>query len=272
MTAQQIGACLGFIHIQSPPLSLYHKEFCSDNSFDLYRQIWNWCLANIKSTRIISFKSNQAHAVTLIKNYLAIHHRETECHISEITEFQKKPLAERVQQFRAIGPMNFIGNASDKKCYQFSIDKMLMVAKFRIGDFLKLSPIGTNNIQDGFSVILHTYSPKDGVVTVRPLSQKAGFSKNQLYALDEDATDWNTAKIAKILNLLQNRNFNPEVIKLLLGHTKNFASNAINWIEQWYPSKAPDAKLNHLQKKALALPFREKIGLIRCKLRNRLLI
>jgi superfamily I DNA and/or RNA helicase len=38
--------------------------------------------------------------------------------------------------------------------------------------------------------------------------------------------------------------------------------NATHWIEQWYASKALTAGLNALQKQALALPFREKIGLI----------
>lgn len=49
---------------------------------------------------------------------------------------------------------------------------------------------------------------------------------------------------------------------MLLGHTKSFASDATHWIEQWYQPRALAAGLNHLQKQALRLPFREKIGLI----------
>ena len=137
-----------------------------------------------------------------------------------------------------------------------------MVSKFRVGDFLKLSPVGSGQIQDGFSVVLETYSPEQGLLSLRPLSQKMSFSRNQLYALDEDATDWNAPKIARVLNLLKDPKFCPEVIQMLLGHTKSFASNTTHWIEQWYQSRALAAGLNHLQKQALMLPFREKIGLI----------
>ena len=117
----QVGACLGFSSCQIQPFSLYHRESFSDTSFDLYRQIWNWCLSNVKSQRVVSFEGNKAHSVPLINAYLAMHHREAECRMSEIFEFQKNPLPERVKQFRAIGPMSFLGGAADKKCYQFSI-------------------------------------------------------------------------------------------------------------------------------------------------------
>lgn len=267
ITARQISACLGIPCDQRKPLSLYHKEPFSDASFDLYRQIWNWCLSNVKSNRVVSFAgtpfNNKTHAVSLIQDYLSVHHRETECHISEIVAFQKNPLSERVQQCRAIGPMSFLGGATDKKCYQFSMDEKLTVSKFRVGDFLKLSPVKSSQIQDGFSVILDTYSPEEGTLTVRPLSRKVSFSKNQLYALDEDATDWNSPKIVKVLNLLNDRNFNPEVVQLLLGQVKRSSeSSDLDWIERWYQSIAPDAGLNPFQKKALTLPFREKVGLI----------
>jgi len=267
ITSVQVGACLGFSGSPVPPLSLYHKELFSDSSFDLYRQIWNWCLANVKSQRVVAFASNKAHSSSLIHAYLTVHHRETECRMSDISEFQKNPLTERVKQFRAIGPIRLLGGGANKEGYQFSIDAKSEVSKFRVGDFLKLSPVGSGQIQDGFSVVLTTYLPKQGLLSVRPLSQKVSFSRNQLYALDEDATDWNAPKITKVLNLLKDPKVCPEVIQMLLGHTKSFASNdsssnTSSWIEQWYQSRALVAGLNHLQKQALTLPFRERIGLI----------
>ncbi|MCX7116657.1 MAG: DEAD/DEAH box helicase, partial [Legionellales bacterium] len=260
ITASQIAACLGISRVQNPPLSLYHREVFSDTSFDLYRHIWNWCLSNVKSTRVIIHHKTQADS--LIQDYLSIHHRETECHLSDIIAFQKNPLQERVQQFRAIGPMRFQGLAADPTCYPFSIDETSRVSKFRAGDFLKLSPVRGEHIQEGFSVILDTYSPEQGTLTVRPLSRKMSVSKNQSYALDEDATDWNSPKIANVLNLLQNRSFNPDLIQLLQGALKSQTSSGLEWVETWYPSVAPVARLNPLQKKALTLPFSEKIGFI----------
>ncbi|MGL5263356.1 MAG: DEAD/DEAH box helicase [Candidatus Rhabdochlamydia sp.] len=261
LTPMQVCACLGLSNHQIPPLSLYHRESFSDSSFDLCRQIWNWSLANVKSRRVVSFEDNKTHVIPLIHAYLAVHHRETECRMSDISEFQKNPLPERIKQFRAIGPIHFLGPAANKEGYQFSIDKQ-SVSKFRVGDFLKLSPVGSGQIQDGFSVVLDTYSPEKGLLSIRSLSQKVSFSKNLLYALDEDATDWNAPKIARVLNLMKDPKFSPEVIRLLLGHTKSFISDATGWVEQWYQTKALIAGLNHLQKQALMLPFREKIGLI----------
>lgn len=263
LTALQVGACLGLSDCQVQPLSLYHKEPFTDGSFDRVRQIWNWCLSQVKSMRVVYFEGNKVPSVPLIGAYLAMHHREVECRMSDIIEFQKNPLPERVKQFRAIGPISFLGStAIDKKCFQFSIDDKLPVSKFRVGDFLKLAPIESCDIQDGFSVVLDSYLPDEGMLSLRPLSQKMSLRRHQLYALDEDATDWNAPKIAKVLTLLKDPNFSSEVIQMLLGHIKSPPSDANAWIERWYQSQAPAAGLNPLQKKALGLPFREKIGLI----------
>lgn len=264
LTVTQVGACLGLACNHPPQLSLYHKESSSDIPFDLCRQIWSWCLSKVESRRIVSFESNKAGSVPLINTYLTVHHREVECRASEILKFQKQPLSERVKQFRSIGPISFLGNVTHHKqrCYQFSIDTELMVSKFRVGDFLKISPVDSDQIQDGLSVILHSYSPEQGTLSIRPLSQKVSFSKNQLYALDESATDWNAPKIEKILHLLKNPNFRPDVIQILLGYAKSFTTSTTHWVEQWYRSNAQAAMLNHYQKEALKLPFREKIGLI----------
>lgn len=262
ITAGQVGACLGLSRPKAQPLSLYHREAFTDTSLDLYRQIWNWCLANIKSNRIVSFNLYKAHSVPLIHAYLGVHHRESECRMSEILEFQKHPLPKRVEQFRAIGPIRFLARTADKKGYQFSIDAESTTSKFRVGDFLKLSPIGNNRVQDGMSVVLDTYQPELRILSVRLLSPKASLSRNQLYALDEDATDWNAPKIARVLNLLKDPAFKPEVMQMLLGHAKKVTPGTTDWIEQWYPSRAQAAGLNDLQKKALLLPFKENIGFI----------
>ena len=56
LTSMQVGACLGLSDCQIQPLSLYHRESFSDSSFDLYRQIWNWSLSNVKSQRVVLFE------------------------------------------------------------------------------------------------------------------------------------------------------------------------------------------------------------------------
>lgn len=265
LTATQVALSLG--HVSDPPqlLSLYHKEFPSDISFDLYRHIWNWCLSQVKSRRTISFDFHSSRSVPLINAYLAIQHRENECRAHEILEFQKNPGPKRVESFRSINPLSFLGTVTEgkQKCYQFSMDTQLPVSKFRVGDFLRLSPVESSQIQEGFSVILESYSSEEGTLSVRPLSQKITLSKKQLYTLDENATDWNAPKIKKILTLLKDSKFRPKLIQMLLGHEESFSSTAIRWVEQWYDSKIQNAScLNKMQKKALMLPFLKNIGLI----------
>lgn len=265
LTPAQVGACLGFTGSSPPPLSLYHQAPFSDAMFELCREIWNWALSHVKSRRVVVFEHHQNHPQSLMNDYLSIHRREIECRMHDILQFQKNSLAERVKQFRAIGPMRF--NGANQRCYQFSIDIEAPVSKFRVGDFLKLSPVESSQIQQGFSVVLESYLPEEGRLSVRPLSQKASFSKHHLYALDEDATDWNAQKISQVLTRLKNPKLCPEVIQMLLGHTKSLAKASFgaasdDWAEQWYASKASAAQLNPLQKQALLLPFREKVGLI----------
>jgi superfamily II DNA/RNA helicase len=264
LTAAQVALCLGLVSDTPHALSFFHRESPTQISFDLYRHIWSWCLSQIKSRRTVSFDFHKPHSVPLISAYIAIQHREKECRSHGILEFQKNPLSHRVENFRAIGPLTFLGFALDsrQKCFQFSMEATATVAKFRVGDFLKLSPIQNSQIQEGFSVILESYSPEKGILSVRPLSQKIILNKQQLYALDENAADWNAPKIERALTLLKNPKFRPELLQMLLGHGKSGSHNGMHWLEQWYASHAQKACLNPLQREALMLPFRENIALI----------
>lgn len=259
LTASQVALCLGIVSDLPPQLSLYHRESPWEISFDLYRDIWNWCLFQVKSNRTVVF----AKPVSLIHSYLLVHHSESEYKRHEILEFQKHPLSYRVENFRAIGPLSFLDRSwnGKKKCYHFSCDKGSLPSKFRIGDFLKLSLVGSSQNQEGFSVQLESYLPEKGIVSVTPLSKKIYIDKDQLYALDENVIDWNGSKIEKVLNLLKDGKFRPELIQMLLGKDKNISSNT-SWVQQWYDSHAQQAGLNSLQKEALMLPFRKNIGLI----------
>ena len=238
-------------------LSLYHDEPCI--SPDLYKQIWSWCTSHVKITRSIP-----SPPTGLIDTYLFMQHREWEERYFATLSFQKNPLSARVEQFRAICPLSFLRVVSEGKkiCYVFSIDPKATIAKFRIGDFLKLSLASSTHIQDGFSVILTSYVPEEGILSVQSLSNKMPISKRQLYALDECATDWNAPKIEIVLQRLKDPKFRPELLQMLSGHGKNSATNAVEWIERWYSIHAKKAGLNSMQKRALLLPFLKNISLI----------
>ena len=266
LTAAQVGRCLKVPLDLPSPLSLYHRQSPFDLSWDLYRHIWDWILVHVKSTRVVRFeKQASASLVTsLISAYHATHIREKECKTHAILAFQKNPLEKRVEQFRAIGPCTFLETVrhGKQKSYLFSIGHTASMAKFRAGDFLKLSPVESNVIQEGFSVVLETYSPEKNRLTLRPVEQKLLLSKNMRYALDENATDWNAPKIEKVLNRLKDHKFRPELLHMLLGKGKSFPASCVHWAEQWYQRHADQIGLNVLQRQALLLPFQKSIGLV----------
>lgn len=253
LTATQVARCLGLMVDPSPPLSLYHDDVCVPP--DLCKQIWSWCASHVKCTR-----SSASPPTGLIDHYLFMQRQEWEARTLAILAFQKNPLPTRVEQFRAIGPLTFLGIVSGH--HLFSIDSKAPIAKFRVGDFLKLSLAESTQIQDGFSVILTAYSPEEGTLSVQSLSEKMPLSKNPLYALDECATDWNAPKIEAVLHRLKDHKFRPELIRMLQGHGKSSPTTTTEWIEQWYSRHAERAGLNATQKQALLLPFSKNIGLI----------
>ncbi len=257
LTATQVARCLGLMTDPPPPLSLYHDDVSVPP--DLYKQICTWCASHVKSTC-----SAAPPPTGLIDTYLSMQRREWEERTLATLAFQKNPLATRVEQFRAIGPLTFLSVISEKResRYFFSIDPKAPVAKFRVGDFLKLSAAHSAQIQDGLTVILTSYSPEEGTLSIQPLSDKMPIGKNQLYALDECATDWNAPKIETVLQRLKDPKFRPEIIHTLHGHGKQAPILAAEWVEQWYASHAEAASLNAMQKQALLLPFLKNIGLI----------
>ena len=258
LTVTQVARCLGLMIDPPPPISLYHNDVCI--SPDLSKQIWSWCTSHVKCIRSPAPSSTTG----LIDTYLFMQRQEREERALVTLAFQKNPLLTRVEQFRAIGPLAFLGIVSEERevRYFFSIDPKAPIAKFRVGDFLKLSPANSVQIQDGFSVILTSYSPEEGTLSVQSLFDKMPLSKNQLYALDECATDWNASKIETVLHRLKDPKFRPELIHMLYGHGKSSPSMAAEWIEQWYSFHAEKADLNLMQKQALLLPFLKNIGLI----------
>ncbi|MBS3904082.1 MAG: DEAD/DEAH box helicase [Simkania sp.] len=257
LTATQVGRCLGLMDNPPPPISLYHDDVCV--SPDVCKQIWSWCASHIKCIR-----SLVPPPTGLIDSYLFTQRQEWEERTFATLAFQKKPLPTRVEQFRAIGPLVFLGVVSEERelRYFFSIDPKAPIAKFRVGDFLKLSIANSTQIQDGFSVILTSYSPEEGTLSVQSLSDRMPLSKNQLYAIDECATDWNAPKIETVLHRLKDPKFRPELIHMLHGHGKNSLTMAAEWVEQWYSCHAERADLNSMQKQALLFPFLKNIGLI----------
>ena len=234
LTATQVARCLGLMTDPPPPISLYHDDVSVPP--DLYKQIWSWCASHVKSTCSLA-----PPPTGLIDTYLSMQRREWEERTLATLAFQKNPLATRVEQFRAIGPLTFSRHyfrKARKFATSFRSIQKRPYRQISVGDFLKFSAAHSAQIQDGFTVILTSYSPEEGTLSIQSLSDKMPLGKNQLYALDECATDWNAPKIETVLHRLKDPKFRPELIHMLHGHGKHPPSIAAEWVEQWYSCHA----------------------------------
>ncbi len=190
----------------------------------------------------------------------------------DIRELQELSLAERVERFRALGPLNFKGTGLDDEgrfLYLFEIIKgsdgaETRVSKFRQGDFLKLVPLGVKDLQSGMPVIVDSYEPQQGLVALS--SRKRGtlqLQKNLSYSLEEDADDWTTPKLVKVVQTVYSDKTHHPLVDLFDG-AWDFAQPAHwqEWISEWLQTEGKLAGLNASQQKGLKMPFRHALSLI----------
>ena len=275
LSVYQLANCLGIDCKLPRPLSFLHSanqsyDFYQEKKehFDFYPHLWQWCLDQLKSFRVLRYDNDYLSKIPLIQDYYKIIEMENNCRKFSILQLQSNSLAERVKRFRSIGPIRWrkgTGSSPKKRNlkYNFSFDSSLPIAKFRKGDFLKLSPIGSPQIQDGFPVVLNEYLPEKGILSVESLFEAIPLNKRQLYALDEDATDWNSSKVFHILKQMQKQEVQSNLLNILHGHAKEeFDSSSEKWLDQWLQTEGKRACLNVRQQKALKLAFRTNIGLI----------
>ena len=187
----------------------------------------------------------------------------------DLKRLQTLSLAERVARFRAIGPLNFSGTTLDQEgrfLYTFTLvaHKNAGLSKFRSGDFLKLVPQGLEDLRGGMPVIMARYDPSKGIVALYS-RQKGGIhlAQNIYYSLEEDADDWNTPKLIKVVQTVYEEETRHPVRDVLCGRW-NFTHpvKRQEWVHQWLLSEGKRAGLNASQQTALKLPFQYALSLI----------
>src|SRR5262249_5036331 len=129
LSATQVARCLGVTDNFPPRVSLYHDD--AYVAPDVYKRIWSWYNHHVRSLRKLPPPQG------LIDTYLSMHRQEREARTLAMSVFRKQSLSERVEQFRAIGPLTFLYFALEdgEVCYVFSFDSKMPTAKFRVGDF-----------------------------------------------------------------------------------------------------------------------------------------
>ncbi|XOF34312.1 MAG: DEAD/DEAH box helicase [Candidatus Electrothrix sp. YB6] len=190
----------------------------------------------------------------------------------DIRDVQELSLAERVERFRALGPLRFTGTGLDDEggfLYLFeAIEESdgagTRVSKFRQGDFLKLVPQGVKDLQSGMPVIVNSYEPHQGLVTLSSRQRSTlRLQKNISYSLEEDADDWTTPKLIEVVQSVYSEKIHHPLQDLFDG-AWDFAqpSDWQEWVQEWLHTEGKLAGLNAAQEQGLQMPFCHALSLI----------
>ncbi|CAK8716175.1 hypothetical protein GKODMF_07770 [Candidatus Electrothrix gigas] len=242
----------------------------------IHRQVQQWIASHLNSDWTRETWDNPADPAQsgLSKRLAYQHFLETEQAVQEkdIRDVQELSLAERVERFRALGPLHFTGTGLDDEgrfLYLFeAIEESdgagTRVSKFRQGDFLKLVPQGVKDLQSGMPVIVDSYEPQQGSVALS--SRQRGtlqLQKNISYSLEEDADDWTTPKLIKVVQSVYSDKIHHPLVDLFDG-AWDFAqpSDWQEWVQEWLHTEGKLAGLNAAQEEGLKMPFRHALSLI----------
>ena len=191
----------------------------------------------------------------------------------ELRDLQELSLAERVERFRALGPLRFTGTTLDDEgrfLHLFSlVDHQPGVTKFRPGDFLRLVPCGVCDLQSGMPVLLVRYDVDTGQVALslrlaRNRGAPQSFSSSLTYSLEEDGEDFHSARLLEVVEKGFSDHGCQPVIDLFNGTLDDVQpSVSAEWLPEWLcSSEGRLAALNSSQQQALSLPFHYVLSLI----------
>jgi hypothetical protein len=180
----------------------------------------------------------------------------------DIVALQRLPLRERVERYRALGPLTFETTSLDPEgrfLYHFRLPSEATPGRFRPGDFLKLNAVGNPDLQEGQGVILAHYEPHARRLAVLARQGRPALHKHLAYALDEDLDDWTTPKVLHAVREVFTAGKHPQLTALLTGTLPlERPAPGLAWAQHW----VQQMHLNTRQQEAVLLPFQRRLGLI----------
>src|SRR5262245_52368216 len=188
----------------------------------LLHQLWQSCTAVVRSDwqqqhwDATSPESGSA-LEAACTNFLVRQRRWRE---RDIVALQRLPLHERVERYRALGPLTFETTSHDPEgrfLYHFRLPPEATPGRFRPGDFLKLNAVGNPDLQEGQGIILANYEPHAGRLAVLARQGRPALHKHLAYALDEDLDDWTTPKVLHAVREVFTAGKHPQLTALLTG-------------------------------------------------------
>lgn len=228
-------------------ISLHLQSRWQKDEWSLYRQegfgVLNACLRFIEAERL---------------------HRE-----KDIAGLMELSLAERVERFRGLGPLDFTGTTLDEEGKFLYLFSALLATngagdfqtKFRSGDFLKLVPLGITDLQSGIPVIMADCNCRTGEVALYSRQGGMGITQAIAYSLEEDGEDFHSAKLLDVTQKAFTGD-NQQITRLFSGTLIHEMAHDEQWLQGWFNSEAAPAHLNSSQQQALKLPFQYGVSLI----------
>jgi superfamily II DNA/RNA helicase len=305
LTLYSIGRILGFTPELAEPESLFHTEDAHSISpaewesdervrretgervaaiLELQEKSWRWAASHLESDLYRTREELEilpTRELSPASAYLRFLDEEKRLHEQDVLALQELSLRERVERFRAIGPLEYARATLDNEgrfLYGLRMreEGFASFSKFREGDFLKLAPIGGTDLQSGLSVILHEYDRNTGQVAVLSRQGRLGLSKRLSYSLEEDLTDWNGPRLAHAVRSVFSEDkqsirrtlWNIPLRSLFSGGwpVERDGKDLEEWVERWLSSRKVGfgaiSGLNTTQQQALRLPFKHRLGII----------
>jgi len=288
LTLFALGRLLGFEAALAAPTSLFHDDESPPVAPEVWRQeaarrrevaahveavldcqvaVWRWAAGRLESGwEQRDWAVRPGEEATPETRFLAFLEEERRLQEEDILALQAYTLQERVDRFRAIGPLAFSGMALDEEgrfLYRFQTAPEIGLSKFREGDFLKLAPLGLPDLQRGFPVILTAYDRNAGWLHVQSRQGRLALNKQLRYSLEEDLADWNGPRLNHAVRTVYGASHPHPLANLLTGGwTQEHHPVERRWVQEWLQQFGKVVGLNPTQQQALALPFRYRLSLV----------
>ena len=253
--------------LQKPP-SLFHEDPRNIDPDDILLScdtLRKWLLGHLVSNRRQEGWKTGPERKSPSGSHLQFIKEQQRLRQEDIRMLQSYALKERVDRFRALGPLRFTGKELDhegKFQYNFSETHDPGACKFREGDFLKLAPLGIPDLQNGFSVILNRYAPSGSILSLGSRQGPLALNPRTHYSLEEDAEDWTTPKLKHAVKAVIDRHEHP-FSRILRGDGFiRQPQSALTWIRTWLAQNNAVIGLNDAQRQAMELTFTRGPGLI----------
>lgn len=260
--ADEAAECLLNTELEETQVAQLTQYLCTHLA--LQQQVWQICTTHMQSDWTqSSWETAAADTVPALKRHcLAFLQQQQQWREQDILAVQQLPLAERVERYRALGPLEFEDTRLDAEgrfLAHFRLPPDSLPGRFRAGDFLRLNPMGSLDLQGGVGVILAQYDPHAQRLAVISRQGRLQLSSRLRYTLDEDLDDWTTHRVMHAVQEGLSPGKHPHVSALVHGTLPvQQQTPGLAWAQRWVRQVA----LNARQREALLLPFRSRLGLI----------